>query len=61
MEAFKFSSPMDMIKHIFTLHDGEVRHMGAAYWIPFPAPGENIMKVEFWPCQFCRKVGAVKT
>ena len=55
MVTFKMKSPMDMIKHILTLHDGEVRRVGEEQWVPFPASGGEIAKACFWQYQFCNK------
>ena len=49
---------MDFIKHIYTLHDGEVRRVGEDRWDPFTASGGKIAKACFWQYQFCKKVVA---
>ena len=49
---------MNYIKHILTLHDGEVRLVGEDRWDPYPASGGDIAKACFWPYQCCKKVVA---
>ena len=56
--AFGMKSEMDYIKHILTLHDGEVRLVGEDRWDPYPASGGDIAKACFWPYQCCKKVVA---
>ena len=50
-------TPYDLIKHICTLHDGEVRVVGEERWLPFPAYGE-IHKACYWHFQTMSKDGA---
>ena len=50
-------TPYDLIKHICTLHDGEVRVVGEEHWLPFPAYGE-IHKACYWHFQTMSKDGA---
>ena len=47
VETFKMKSEMDYIKHILTLHDGEVRLVGEDRWDPYPASGGDIAKACF--------------
>ena len=42
------------MKHILTLHDGEVRLVGNLGWKPFPASGGQQFKACCWHCQFAK-------
>ena len=39
VEAYQMKGPMGTTKHIYTLHDAEVRQVGEERWAPFPASG----------------------
>ena len=52
------TGPLDWIKHVYTLHDGEVRQVGEERWAPFPASGGMLAKACFWQYQFMKKDGA---
>ena len=42
---------MELVKHIVSLHDGELRQVGEAVWELFPAPGGehlDLFKAVFW-------------
>ena len=53
--AYNLKTPMDLVKHIFTLHDGEVRTCGEERWAAFPASGGPPVQACFWSYQFMKK------
>ena len=55
--AYRMRGPMDLVKHILTLHEGEVRQVGEEQWTPFPASGE-LLHPNFWSYQFMTQDGA---
>ena len=59
-EAFKLSRPADYVKHILTLHDGEVRMVGSGDWELLPASGGTFRRACFWHYQFASKVIVIK-
>ena len=54
--AWKFNTTSDYVKHMLTLHDGELRSVGNEAWERIPASGGIHRKACFWHYQFATKV-----
>ena len=60
MRTYNMTGPVDWVKHVFTLHDGEVRLVGEESWAEFSPYEDLLPDVAFWSPQLMTQDGAPK-
>ena len=53
---FGIKTSAEFVKHLLTLHDGEVRLVGESHWVSSPVDISVLRKACFWQYQFCHEV-----